>query len=287
MKAIAGSIAVTVLLAVSSAGQTRDNYLDFYIVKVKPEKRADFDIAAKKIVDANRRGHGDNWLAFETLYGDTNTVYFVSSRKDMAAIDTASESFIKAMKETLGQSYQSVFRDMDNATLSARGEIRRRRWDLSTNMPESQDELNKHTGQARFIRTTMIRVRPGHAMQFEELSRMLGAANAKADPQRRIAMSQVVAGQTGTVYYASDLQPTIGALEMTASTREAMGDENWTKFQQGVAEHILSTESMIAKFLPELSNPPEAIVNVTRDFWMPQGTVGSADRMAKAGKTKK
>jgi hypothetical protein len=287
MKTIAGLIAAAVLLAVSSAGQTRDNYLDYYVVKVKPEKRADFDAATKKIVDANRRGHGDTWIAFETLYGDANTVYFSSSRKDMAAIDTASENFMKSMKEALGPNYVSVFRDMDSATLSSRGEIRRRRWDLSVNMPENQEEVFQHTGKARFIRTTMVRVRPGHAMQFEELARALAAANAKADPERRIAVSQAVAGQTGIVYYSSELQPSIGALETKGSIREAMGDENYAKFQQGVAEHILGTETMIAKVLPELSNPPEVVVNVTRDFWMPQGTVGSADRMAKAGKGKK
>jgi hypothetical protein len=287
MKTIAGSFAVALLLAVSSAGQTRDNYFDCYIVKVKPEKRADFDAAAKKIVDANRRGHGDNWLAYETLYGEANTVYFVSSRKDMAAIDTATESFMKAMKETLGPNYVSVFRDMDNATLSSRGELRRRRWDMSLNMPQDQDEVLKYTGQARFLRTTIIRVRAGHSVQFEELAKMLNAATAKADPSRRMGVSQVVAGQNGSVYYATELQPTMGALEMTASARQAMGEENWMKFQQGVAEHVISTETMIAKFVPELSNPTEAVVNVSHDFWMPQTSVGSADRMAKSGKAKK
>jgi hypothetical protein len=287
MKTIAGAIAVSMLLAGSAICQTKDNYLDYYIVKVKPEKRADFDAAVKKIVDANRRGHGDNWLAFEAVYGQGNTVYFSSTRKDMAAIDTANENFMKAMKETLGANFVNVFRDMEGAVISSAGEIRRRRWDLSYNVPDSQEELLQRTGMARFIRVSMVRVRPGHGAQYEELRHMLADALAKRDPNRMITVSQAVAGQTGTVYYIGELQPSIGAFEQTGTLRETLGEEAYNKYQQGVAECVLNTETIIGKILPELSNPPEATVNVTRDFWMPQPAVGSADRMAKPVKAKK
>jgi hypothetical protein len=63
-KAIWASLAVVMLVALAAA-QTQpaqEDYLDVYSVQVKPEKRADFDAIAKKMVAANRDNSGDNWL---------------------------------------------------------------------------------------------------------------------------------------------------------------------------------------------------------------------------------
>src|SRR5580704_7033915 len=53
-------------------GQDAATYLDQYIVKVKPEKRAEFDAINKKMVALNRRNKGDTWLATENTYGEAN-----------------------------------------------------------------------------------------------------------------------------------------------------------------------------------------------------------------------
>ena len=50
--------------------------IDVFVVKVKPEKRADFDAVAKKIAEANHKYKGDNWIAYSVEYGDQNTVTF-------------------------------------------------------------------------------------------------------------------------------------------------------------------------------------------------------------------
>jgi hypothetical protein len=241
---------------------------------VKPEKRADFDAAIKKIVDANRKNQGSNWLAYQPVYGENNTVYFASPQNNMAAIATSSEAFHKALKAGLGENIESLFRDIDNCTISSRGEIRRRRWDLSTNAPKNEEDLNKLTGQARWIRTTIVRVRPGHVSQFEELNATLNAVRMKTDPSRAVLVSQSLAGEPGSVFYATNLEPSLGALDSTVpGLKETLGEEAYEKYENGVAECIIGTESMIGRFLPELSNPPESIVNVTRDFWMPSNTM--------------
>lgn len=281
MKAIAGAFAVSLLLASTSAGQTRDNYIDYYVVKVKPERRADFDGVAKKIADANRRANGDRWLAYEAVYGETNTVYFASTRKDMAAIDTATENFMRAMKESLGPNFEAIFREMDSCTSSGRGEIRLRRWDLDTNVPEDQDQLGKRIGEARYVRTMMFRIRPGHGPHFEELLRTVGKANAKRTPNVMTSVSQAVAGQMGSVYYVTQFQPALGGFDPPAqSLRETLGDAEYQQFQKGLAEDVLTSEVTISKFLPALSNPPDAILNASPAYWK-TGPAGTADRMAK------
>jgi quinol monooxygenase YgiN len=246
-------------------------YLDYYIVKVKPEKRADFEAIARKIVDANRKNQGSNWLAYETQYGEANTVYFVSSPQNMAAIDTADQAFRKALRASFGADTGRVMQDMDNCIVSSRGEIRRRRWDLSVNPPQDQAEMDKRIGQAQWIRTTTVRVRPGHASQFEALTHTLNAARAKMEPARAYNVSQSVAGQPGGVFFVSTLAPSLGAFDSNApSLKETLGDEAYDKYQREMAECVIGTETMIARFRPELSNPMESIVTVSRDFWMPK-----------------
>ena len=63
-----GLVAVAVvLLAALAAGQAQEQYLDVYIVQVKPEKRAEFDAISRKIAAANRQNKGDAWIAMETV----------------------------------------------------------------------------------------------------------------------------------------------------------------------------------------------------------------------------
>ena len=281
MKVIAAVFA-SLLLAAAAAGQTIDNYVDYFIVKVKPEKRADFDGVARRIAVANSRANGDRWIAYEPIYGETNTVYFASSRKDLAAIDTGVESFIRAMKESIGPNFEAVFHDMNACTVSARGEIRRRRIDLSSGVPDNQEQYGKRLGAARYIRTTTIRIRPGTAPQFEELARTVAKVTAQREPERMFAVSQTVAGQPGTVYYVADFQTKLAGFEPNSqSMRDAMGEEAYGQFEKRVGESVLGMETMIAKFLPEISNPPDATVNASPAFWKPEPAAAMADRAPK------
>ncbi len=284
MRGFAGTIALTALLALCAGAQDRDNYLDYFIVKVKPEKRADFDAVAKKVGDANRKNHGDNWLAYETVYGENNTIYFGSSRKDMAAIDTASEAFLKALKEAFGANAEGVLQQMNDATLSSRGELRRRRWDLSINPPQEQAGTFKAVGESRWIRNTMVRVRPGHAPQFEQLALMVKAAAEKDGGAHTTTVTQVVAGQPGSVYYLTRLVPSLGAIETSEiNVKKLLSDEDYEKFQKTWAECILGSETIYGRFLPELSNPPEMVSSVNPDFWMPK-TMPAAPARSKGKK---
>src|SRR6266851_3692677 len=75
------ALAVVVCLAAPIAVQAQGDYLDVYIVKVKPEKLADFQALTKKWADANRRYNGDRWLALQALYGEGNVYQFTRTRK--------------------------------------------------------------------------------------------------------------------------------------------------------------------------------------------------------------
>src|SRR6266496_1520568 len=129
-------LCLTLFLTMTIPGQAQEGYLDVLVVKVKPEKRSEFDAVVKKMVDANRKHKGDAWLTAETAYGESNTVYFTSLRTSYADIDKGMQGFFGAVSKAYGQAGTAkLFQDFNNCITSARGELRRRRADLSSNAP--------------------------------------------------------------------------------------------------------------------------------------------------------
>jgi len=246
-------------------------YLDIYVAKVKPERRADFDVICRKIAIANRSAKGDTWLATQVEYGENNTVYFISQRQDLGAIDQASAAFINAMRQTYGaEAWKKMEQDLNGTLLSSRAEIRRRRMDLSISAPQDPASYNKLIGAARWVRTTEIRLRPGHAAQFEETVKAVKAAFEKNNTNWPILISELAAGGPGVIYYITTLQPSLAGYDSAPKLEDILGDAGMAALAKSSAENILSEETTFMRFLPELSNPPEEIAQTAMDFWRPK-----------------
>ncbi len=162
--------AVAVCLAAPVAVHAQGDYLDVFIVKVKPEKTADFLTLARKYADANRRFNGDRWLASQALYGEGGVYQFTSTRKDYADTDKATEAFMLAANKAFGkEAAQKMNQDFDSCLVWSRSELRHRRWDLSRKAPKDADAYAKLIGESRLLRTTAVHIRPGHVLDFEAL----------------------------------------------------------------------------------------------------------------------
>jgi hypothetical protein len=256
-------------LAVGQAQQAQD-YLDVYTVQVKPDKRAEFDALTKRMIAANRQ-KGDNWITIETVYGPGNRVSFISSRHGYADAEAAMGVFDQALEKAYGKAAaQKLFDDFNQCILSSRSEMRRRRWDLSSNPPTDPEAYAKLIAGSRWLRTAVVHVRPGEAPAFEAMEKELKAAREKASPPQTVLISQAVAGQEGTVYYVTTLEPSLAALDMMPSLEDLLGEEGYARFLKTSAEAMSDTEVVISRFAPELSNPPEQIVAMAPDFWNPK-----------------
>jgi hypothetical protein len=282
-KAIWASI-VIVLLGVLAVGQAQEDYLDVYAAQVKPERRADFDAISKKIVAANRQNSGDNWLTVETVYGPGDRVSFISTRHSYGDIEKATGTFYEAMQKTYGQAAtEKIFHDFSQCLVSSRSEIRRRRWDLSANAPTDPAAYAKLIAGSRWLRTTAVHVRPGQNNGFEAILKDLKAAREKASPPQTMLVSQAVAGQEGTVYYVTTLQSSLAGFDALTPVPQLLGEEGYDKFLKASAETISGSETVINRFLPDLSNPPAEVVANAPDFWTPKA---AAPVHAKTGTAK-
>jgi hypothetical protein len=268
--------AVCALFAAPAAAQLQNDLLDVLTVQVKPDKMAQFDAAGKKIVAANRQNKGSDWVALAQEYGQGYTVRFISTRPTYAAIEEASQAFIGAMNKSYGRAAtEQIFRDVDSSLVSSQSEIRRRRWELSANVPADATAMARMVGEARWVQTTTVRVRPGQGAKVEEQLRAVKAANEKAAPKVTVLVSQAVAGQTGTVFYVTTFRKSLAEIDGATPLPQLMGEEGFRKFQAAVSESVLATETSISRMRPEWSNPAEPIAAAAPDFWRPAPVAAS------------
>jgi hypothetical protein len=264
------ALAIVLCFAVAAAAQMPEEYLDLYIVKVKPDKHAEVNALVQKMVDANRKT-GDRWLAYESVYGEADVVTFVSARQSYADIEKASAAFEAAIAKALGPAgAQKLFADLGSCTVSARGELRRRRWDLSTRVPADPAARTKQVGEARWIRTVIVRVRPGRGLEYEAWLKRIKEAVEKTPGTLGTRVSQGAAGQASGVYYITWLAKSLAEFDGGPSLMQMMGEGDFEKYQKAVAEMVISTDWTIASFAPKLSNPPDDVAAAAPDFWRPK-----------------
>jgi len=266
-----GALLLGALMTGGGLCQQPEGYLDVYVAKINPEKRAEFDSVGKKMADANRRNKGDTWLALETAYGEQNTVTFVSNRRSYAEVEKAMDVFMSALNKAFGEAgAAALFQEFNNTLVSSRTEIRRRRWDLSYNPPADSAAYAQILGNARWIRTVIIRVRPGHADEFEAILKDLNAASQKSNQPGMRWVSQVTEGGSPGTYHLTRLLTAISELDHTTPLQEMLGEEGYQKFLKVNAEAVASVEYVLYHILPAISSPAEDVAAVAPDFWNPK-----------------
>jgi hypothetical protein len=273
-----------VLLAIplAPAQEMMGDYLDVTVVKVRPERRADFDAMGRRVADANRKAKGDFWTASEVSYGENNIVQFISPRQNYAAIDSGLTAFMSAIKAGYGPGgMQKMMADFNSTIISSRSEIRRRRWDLTANPPSDADTYNKLVGEARWLRTIQVSIRNGREADFEDRAKEAKAALEKGSKWVYF-ISQVIAGAPGNIYYVTTLQPSLAAFDSAPKLSELMGQESYAAWTKAVAEDEITSETIMMRMIPELSNAPEGVVKVAPDFWQPKRNPSAAHAMPEA-----
>ena len=282
-----GALLLFVLTAAVGLAQQQGGYLDVFVARVKPEKRAEFDAVNKKMVDANRRHKGDMWVALETSYGEQNTVAFSSSRESYGDVEKSAAVFEGAVGKAYGEAGAGALWQQLNSTLeSSRSEIRQRRWDLSYNPPADRAAYVQIIGKSRWVRSVIVRVRPGHVPEFETGMKEINAAAQKSNMPGMRWVSQVTAGGNPGTYHITRLVASLDELDQATPMLQMLGEEGYQRFQKMNAEAVAGVEYVLYRIVPELSNPPAEVVAVAPDFWSPKPKVAAASKPKSAEASK-
>ncbi len=265
------ALVVLVSLAMPVVVQAQESYIDAYIVKVKPEKTAEFTALMKKWVAANRENNGDRWVTAETVYGEGDVYVFTSTRQSYAEIDKGNESMMAAVSKAYGmEGMGKLLQDYSSCLVWSRNELRRRRWELSRKAPADAAAFAKLIGQSRVLRTVAVHVRPGHQMEFEALLKDQKVAAEKMASTHPVLVSQAVEGNKGLLYYITTFRSSLGGFDNNPTTKDVLGEEGYKKFLQVNAEAVEEPVFTLYRFNAELSNPPDDIAAAAPDFWHPK-----------------
>jgi quinol monooxygenase YgiN len=276
------ALATGVLLALPAAAQ-KEQYLDIFTVHVKPDKRTEFDALNKRVAEANRNNNGDVWVALGTEYGENNTITFISPRADLAGIDQGYTAFMGALHKAFGEAMSKrIMAEFNSYISDSRGEILRRRLDLSINVPADTAAWMHFIGEQRLVQTIAVRVRPGRGPEYEaQLLRVKQAV--ENDPHKiSVLISQNVAGVDGWVYYISLYGEKMGTFDGLPSLKSLLGDEGFQSFLTTEKEAVLDAQTTISRFLPALSNAPADVVAAAPEFWHPKPVMATTKKHAGA-----
>jgi hypothetical protein len=252
-------------------GMTMDGFVDEFVVHVK-SSCTNYDSLVKKLVDANRKNGGDNWLALTSTYGEGNVYRFVSTRANYAEIEPAQGKFMSALAKGLGGEMvaMKVLGELGACAESSQGVLRARRWDLSLGKPADAAAYAKLIGNTRWIRLYTVHVRPGMGGRYEEAVKKANAAMLKADPNAQSWFTQSVAGDNGTTYYISQLRTSLASFDSGMTMRKMMGDSEFEEYQKVVSEVVNRTDVAIYSVSGSLSNEPDEVAAVAPNFWRPK-----------------
>ncbi|HEV3219633.1 MAG TPA: hypothetical protein VGZ48_07660 [Candidatus Acidoferrales bacterium] len=276
------SITIAMLLCVGLVAGARaqstsatEGYVDEFVVHVKQTCGLQYDNLVKKLVAANRANNGDNWQTLESVYGEGNVYRFISTRATYSDIETAQGKFMAAVAKSQGgeAGMMKLFSDLGACADSTQGILRHRRWDLSVGQPKDAAAYAQAVGSARWVRLIEIHVRPGMTARYEAMRKMVMAAQLKANPNIGSTwVSEAVAGTQGTVFYYTQLRPTLGSFDAAPnapSMRDTMGDAAYEAYQKEYSEIITRTDASIYQVSGSLSNAPDDVAAVAPKFWRP------------------
>jgi hypothetical protein len=141
-------------------------------------------------------------------------------------------------------------------------------------MPELSVGDFPDVNKIRFFEITTFRMKPGHAMQFEEAAKAYASARRRADAKARYRVYQVIAGMPSPTYliiasvedYAQFDQ--MMAADM-ATWKEATDDEKGV-LQKTAHEGMISLESNRFRVDPRMSFVPKETRDTDQEFWMPK-----------------
>ena len=162
-----------------------------------------------------------------------------------------------------------MMRDLGAWSTSYHSEIRRRRWDLSVNAPTTAADLYKLVGQSRWIRTLKVDIKPGKNPEYVAGWKLFQAELAKMQPASTVLISESVTG-TPAIFVALYYKNMAEMDSETTAVQKALASDAYRHLAEATSNSVNQTTWETLKVRPELSNPPEEVINADPAFWKPK-----------------
>jgi len=254
------SLALPVMAQMTPSGDP-PKVMQIYRETVKPGKGFAYETHAANFVRAFQRANSpSHWITMNAVSG-TNEVWYVIGYKSFAeweaeyAANMQSAVLMASMKQLEPASTDLV--DSSNSIVVVY------RPDLSHGVSSVS------VPNARFVRTTVLRIRLGTEPVFVERTQEAKAANDKANTGAHWFTYQVVSGMPAGTYVIFSTMKSLAEADVDTSKafRDALGEEGYSKRLQFARDNIIVANSNLYAFNPTTSRPTQDWVAANPDFW--------------------
>jgi hypothetical protein len=128
--------------------------------------------------------------------------------------------------------------------------------------------------KTRYFDIGVFHIKPGHGSEFENATKTVMAAFAKANPNAHWAAYQSAYGSPDGTYVFFTLRKSASEIDDDFSHYKdfgmAMGEDGMKKLDEASANSIESSESQIFMINPRMSYVGEDLIKGDPDFWKPK-----------------
>ena len=202
-------------------------------------------------------------LAMVPVAGNENEVMYFWGFDSFADMEKSNKDLDTIATVTFKNDFDKVRPPGDDYHTSQRDSIAVFRPDLSYN--PSAD-----IAKMRYMRIQTVRVKPGHARDFEEGRKIVNAAHVKAKINEHMAVYSIAGGaQAGTylIIIPWNSLEDMATLPHGKDYWDAMGDNNREKTEKIESDSVVFSSTDIYAFSPQLSYASPQIIASDPGFW--------------------
>jgi len=208
-------------------------------------------------------------IAMVPVAGSENEVLYITPMQSFAEIERIQSDTDKKMSAASG----ALRFELDRLEKEAPDLHAAMRDMFASYRPELSFNPGVNIAQMRYFAVTTVRLRPGQEDQYGEYVRTLvNMAREKAKAELHIAAFQVIAGSPSpTVMFFRPMKSLAEYdLRIGPRVREAMTDDQKKKADRMASESVMSSDTSIYAFSPEMSYVPKDFAASDPAFWNPK-----------------
>ncbi|HTY61165.1 MAG TPA: hypothetical protein VMG30_02805 [Acidobacteriota bacterium] len=209
-------------------------------------------------------------VAAEAMSGNPTEILFISGYDSFAEFEKDYQAYGKVINGPQKILYNSLSAQEAELVNTARSLLAVYSRELSYHPERIMPDMPK----SRYMEATVMRTRPGKEAGFAALIKLYQSAMEKANVTTPWVVYEGAEGaQSGThlilIFYKS-LKEIDDAMALEPKIMAAMGEEAFKNMSKEMADFIVSAESNLYMFNPEMSLAPKEFISADPEFWSPK-----------------
>ncbi len=188
---------------------------------------------------------------------------------------TAYESYAAMEKDHMAMEKNAELMSEFSRLDAADAEFRtNQRGIIATYRPNLSHNVPVNIPQMRYFQINTVRLRPGHEEEWMEARRILVEALKKANVPVPSTVYGITAGMPNGTYFVITPRKSLAEMDpnpdRTKAVQDALGEDNIKKRRKLISESVISTETSIYAFSPQMSYVSKEWIAAAPDFWAPK-----------------